>query len=190
MATFDGDSILKKRRGDFFHKMELAKAEIQDKFRGFHEELCNKEAKLIRVIEKIWDDTLVKLKQIRSEFEEIENIKNITITTVTSNSNKEFLEAQVDACNKKIDELIGKSGIDKVIELKWRNIGLQIGNICRIKANICVDLETQRIIDFESNEASLGTESSLHTTQPYVGRSHSLCDQSKNPFDDNFMGSL
>ena len=182
MATLDGESILTERRSELFDKMELAKAEILEKFRGFHMELHDKEVKLIRVIDKIWDDTLVKLKRIGTEFEEIEKAKDFTISTVTSNSNREFMESQVDVCNYKLDEIIGKSGVDKAIELKWKDIGLQIGNICRIKANICVDLETQKVIDFESNDAYFVPNrdgASFHTTHSHdsnYGRSSSSCD--------------
>ena len=107
MATLDGESILTERRSELFDKMELAKAEILEKFRVFHMELHNKEVKLIQVIDKIWDDTLVKLKRIGTEFEEIEKAKDFTISTVTSNSNREFMESQVDAYNYKLDEIIG-----------------------------------------------------------------------------------
>ena len=142
------------RRADFISKMELTVTEIKHKFSEFHNELFGKEAKLIRIVEKIQKDTLEKFDEMSPRLSEIEKGRESLISILTSNSNQKLLDTNLNSFSNEIDSIIGKSRIDRIIELKWKNDGISIGDICQLKVNLLVEPSTQEILNKESSGTS------------------------------------
>eukprot|EP00800_Vazella_pourtalesii_P010660 TRINITY_DN2603_c0_g1_i5.p1 TRINITY_DN2603_c0_g1~~TRINITY_DN2603_c0_g1_i5.p1 ORF type:complete len:293 (+),score=41.15 TRINITY_DN2603_c0_g1_i5:31-909(+) len=167
MATCE-ESVVTTRRADFVSKMELTVKEIKHKFREFHNELFGKEAKLISIVEKIQKDTLEKFDEMSPRLSEIEKGRESLISILTSNSNQKFLDTNLNSFSNEIDSIIGKSRIDRIIELKWKNDGISIGDICQLKVNLLVDPSTQEILNKESG----GTSKHEYSSQNYYRRLH------------------
>ena len=176
------ESAVTKRRAEFISKMQLAVTEIQNKFNEFHSELFGKEAKLIRIVQKIQKDTLEKFDEMTPRLNEIEKGRESLISILTSNSNQKLLDMNLHSFSSEIDEIIGKSRIDRIIELKWKNGGISIDNICRIKVNFSVDSSTQEILHKESSENSKNEYSSQNTYQKFQRGRANRCFREYSPY--------
>ena len=132
MATQEEQNFVTKTRNTFVLSAETAIKEIKDKFANFHSQLHQGERNLIYTIEKNQADILQKYDEITFKLKEIQRCRDSVISILTNNSNKQFLDAQLRTFTTEIDEVIGKSDIDKLINLKWRCSDLQVDTICQI----------------------------------------------------------
>ena len=134
MATYEEQNFITKTRNTFVLSAETAIKEIKNKFAIFHSQLHQGERNLIYTIEKIQADILQKYDEITPKLKEIQRCRDSVISILTNNSNKQLLDTQLRTFTTEIDEVIGKSDIDKLINLKWRCSDLQVGTICQVTA--------------------------------------------------------
>ena len=66
------------------------------------------------------------------KLKEIQDCRNSVISILTNNSNKQLLDTQLHSFTTEIDGIIGQSGIENLIRLKWIHCNLQVDNICVI----------------------------------------------------------
>ena len=132
MATHDERNFITETRNKFVSSAEIAIKEIRDKFAEFHSQLHQGEVNLINYVEKIRADILQKFDEMSPKLKEIQQCRNSVISILTNNSNKLLLETQLHSFTSEIDSVIGQSGIDKLIYLKWKFCELPINNICAI----------------------------------------------------------
>ena len=132
MATYEEQNFITKTRNTFVLNAETAIKEIKNKFAMFHSQLYQGERNLIYTIEKAQANILQKYDEITPKLKEIQRCRDSVISILTKNSNKQFLDAQLRSFMTEINEVIGKSDIDKLIDLKWRCSHLQVDTICQI----------------------------------------------------------
>ena len=181
MATCE-ESVVTKRRSDFVSKMEFTVTEIKNKFIEFHNDLFRKEAKLSRIVQKIQQDTLEKFDDMLPRLNEIEKGRESLISILTSNSNQQLLDTNLHSFSSEIDKIIGKSRIDRIIELKWKGGGISIDDICQIKVNISVDSSTQEILHRESSGNSKNQYSSRIHYRKFHGARSNRCVHEYSPY--------
>ena len=134
MATREEQNFITKTRNEFTISVENAIREIQNKFSDFHIQLHQRESNLIEYVEKIQKDILQKFDEITPKLKEIKQCRDSVIAILTNNTNKQLLETQLHSFTTEIDGVVGQSGIDNLIRLKWRYCNLQVDNICEISA--------------------------------------------------------
>ena len=132
MATQEEQNLVTKTRNEFVLSAETAIKEIKNQFLNFHSQLHQGEVNLIYTIEKNQADILQKYDEITLKLKEIQRCRDSVISILANNSNKQFLDAQLRTFTTEINEVIGKSDIDKLINLKWRCSDLQVDTICQI----------------------------------------------------------
>ena len=132
MATYEEQNFITKTRNTFVLSAETAIKEIKNQFAIFHSQLHQGERNLIYTIEKNQADILQKYDEITLKLKEIQRCRDSVISILTNNSNKQLLDAQLRTFTTEINEVIGKSDIDKLINLKWRCSDLQVDTICQI----------------------------------------------------------
>ena len=167
MADASGVDIIQEKRNDFIEQIERNTADIKSKFIALHQQLYQKENAIIgemqriqkETLEKFDTETVPKLTEIKQAQESIRNI-------ISSNSNKEFMEKQVGEFNAEFDNILSQSGIQKLIELKWKIDTLNIDGICQI-------IITDNTSKSRSKLISSSYESIIHSS-----------DESMMTFDD------
>ena len=132
MATQEEQNFVTKTRNTFVLSAETAIEEIKNQFANFHSQLHQGERNLIYTIEKAQADILQKYDEITPKLEEIQRCRDAVISILTNNSNKQFLDTQLRSFTSEINEVIGRSDIDKLIKLEWRCSNLQVDTICQI----------------------------------------------------------
>ena len=132
MATYEEQNFITKTRNTFVLSAKTAIKEIKNQFVNFHSQLHQGERNLIYTIEKIQADILQKYDEIIPKLEEIQRCRDAVISILTNNLNKQLLNTQLRSFTTEINEVIGKSDIDKLINLKWRCNDLQVDTICQI----------------------------------------------------------
>ena len=130
MATQEEQNFITKTRNEFVMSAENAIKEIHDKFASFHSQLDQGESNLINNVEKIRKDILQKFDEITPKLEEIQQCRAAAISILRNNSNKQLLETQLSSFTAEIEGVIGQSGIDNLIGLKWKYCELPINNVC------------------------------------------------------------
>ena len=132
MATYEEQNLITNTRNKFVLSAENAIEEIRNKFTDFRSQLDQGELNLIYTLKKTQADVLQKFDEITPKLKEIQQCRNSTISILTKNSNKQLLETQLHSFTAEIDGVIGQSGIDNLIRLKWKYCDLQADNICQI----------------------------------------------------------
>ena len=132
MATHDERNFITETRSEFVSSAEIAIIEIKNKFAEFHSQLHQGEVNLINYVEKIRADILQKFDEMSPKLKEIQDCRNSVISILTNNSNKQLLDTQLHSFTTEIDGIIGQSGIENLIRLKWIHCNLQVDNICVI----------------------------------------------------------
>ena len=130
MATQEEQNFITETRNEFVLSAENAIKEIKDKFAEFHSRLHQRELELIQSIQKTQADVLQKFDETTPKLIEIQQCRDSTISILTNNCNKQFLETQLRSFTTEIDRVLEKTGIDKLIRLKWKCE--QIDNICQV----------------------------------------------------------
>ena len=134
MATQEEQNFITKTRNEFTISVDNAIREIQNKFSDFHTQLHQRENNLIDYVEEIQKDILQKFDEITPKLKEIQQCRDSTISILTNNTNKQLLETQLHSFTTEIEGVIGQSGIDNLIRLKWKYCELQVDNICEVLA--------------------------------------------------------
>ena len=133
MADASGVDIIQANRNDFIEQIGRNTTDIKSKFRALHLLLYQKENAIIKEMQRIQKETLKKFdKEIVPKLTEIKQAQESIRNIVSSNSNKEFMEKQVGNFNTEFDNILSQSGIQKLIELKWKIGTLNIDGICQI----------------------------------------------------------
>ena len=132
MATQEEQNFITNARNEFVMSAGNAIKEIHDKFASFHSQLDQGESNLINNVEKIQKDILQKFDEITPKLKEIQQCRAAAISILRNNSNKQLLETQLSSFTAEIEGVIGQSGIDNLIGLKWKYCELPINNVCTI----------------------------------------------------------
>ena len=176
MATQEEHNFITKTRNEFVMSAENAIRGIQFKFADFHTQLDRGENILIEYVEEIRANILQKFDEITPKLKEIQQCRDSVISILTNNSNKQLLETQLHSFTTEIDGVIGQSGIDNLIRLKWRYCDLKADNICQISAvNSSKRRPTSDVIINNSHQV---TDSPIQLTKKQVSQ-HVLLDIAK-----------
>ena len=205
MTSSRSVNIIEQRRNEFINKMGAAVEEIKEKFATFHTQLFSKEASLIQLVENIQKNALDKFdNEIAPKLAEINQARGCLINIITSNSNQQFLDKQINNCDSEIDTIIGKSGIQRILEIKWKVEGLNIGNISQITPHIIVSASMQEAIvretsegihrndRFESNRANetVRRRFSLRSPSPYYNARREIPTYNVDGNSDSILHNL
>ena len=172
MATQEEQNFITKTRNEFTMSVENAIREIQYTFADFHSQLDRGESNLIEYVEEIQKDTLKKFDEITPKLKEIQQCRDSVIAILTKNSNKQLLDTQLHSFTTEIDGVIGQSGIDNLIRLKWKYFELQADNICEISTvNSLKHIPTSNVRTHNSDK-EIYPSFQLKSMQQYVQDGH------------------
>ena len=124
---------IQAKRNEFIERIEKNISCLKNIFLMIHNQLHQKEATLIQQMEKIQKDTLDKFDtETIPKLTEIKQAQECIKNIISSNSNKEFMEKQVGEFNTEFENVVSQSGIQNLIELKWKIGPQQIDGMCLI----------------------------------------------------------
>ena len=145
MANSARIDIIQARRNEFILRIESGLRELHINFNTFRRQLDEKEASLVDELQKIKIKTLEKFdKDITPKLAEIKQAQESIRSIISSNTNRDFMEKQVRNFDTEFDNVINKSGILNLVQLKWKIDALKIDEFCQISTNICVRAKKRR----------------------------------------------